>query len=362
MGLFYSIRQKNEQKKAERLERERQSMIQDFQVQQQAADQNSKSALYQLGRYYATGIPNFLAADPQKAFELYVRAAQKASDYVNGHFGSAAAASSAASCLMHGTGTNPDYVKAAGIFSTLNQEGYLSIDDLARHFGNIRSFAKEAYQQNSHDSHALYQYAYTMAVIPLRNDTPSIKQEGIRLMQQAAEMGYADAFNVLSVLMKGSDPSIAEKLLYESAEKGSATAQFRIGMLHYQKQEFRESLEWFEKAGESGHASAQRQAGIVRFKYNEDEQAEKWMLHAIEWREDPEYYPNTVCYLVLGDILRDRGGRENWEKALSYYEIGARAEECASDELRRSLGERSCIVSYKKLKPALRTLIEIGGK
>ena len=87
----------------------------------------------------------------------------------------------------------------------------------------------------------------------------------LRFLRQAAQQGFTMAEGKLGSILRKSGSEEAAYWLRRAAEKGSPLAKFELGMIHYDRNEARESCNMMKQAGEAGHAPAQFNRALCHF-------------------------------------------------------------------------------------------------
>ena len=84
-------------------------------------------------------------------------------------------------------------------------------------------------------------------------------------LRQTAQQGFTMAEGKFGSVLRKSGSEEAAYWLRRAADKGSTIAKFDIGMIHYERNEARESCHMMKQAGESGHAPAQFNRALCYF-------------------------------------------------------------------------------------------------
>ena len=99
---------------------------------------------------------------------------------------------------------------------------------------------------------------YFIDIIPTKRS----KKDWLRL---SARRGFPVAAQILGKALRKTKPEEAAYWLRRAAEKGSPLAKFDLGMIHYDRNEARESFHMMKQAGEAGSSTAQYNLGITHF-------------------------------------------------------------------------------------------------
>lgn len=102
------------------------------------------------------------------------------------------------------------------------------------------------------------------------NGVPRDTVEGMKLIEEAAEQGLAEAQFGLGLMYMGGvvskNESLAVKWLQKAADQGDAKRQWLLGALYQGgmgiSEDRGESAKWFRRAAEQGYASAQEELGV----------------------------------------------------------------------------------------------------
>lgn len=103
--------------------------------------------------------------------------------------------------------------------------------------------------------------------------------------EKAAEKGSADAQYKLGLIYyRERNYTEAATQYRKAAEKGNAKAQYALGNRYYEgkgvEQSYEEAFKWYKKAAEQGHAQAQFNLGCM---YGRGEGVKKNHFEAIQW-------------------------------------------------------------------------------
>jgi uncharacterized protein len=115
------------------------------------------------------------------------------------------------------------------------------------------------------------------------------------------------------------------KALRQSAEKGDASAQFRLGQLYDEgtgvRQDYRQAMEWFEKAAKQGHVGAQINLGTL---YLQGEGAPQSDQMAMFWFRQAAEQGDALAFAKLGWMSEQgRGVLQDFIQAHKWYNLAA---------------------------------------
>ncbi len=104
-------------------------------------------------------------------------------------------------------------------------------------------------------------------------------------IKTAAENGISDAQFILGLMYyEEQNYSEAAEWYRKAAEQGNAKAQFNLGNKYYEgkgvKQDYKEAFKWYKKAAEQGHAQAQFNLGCM---YGRGEGVSKNYFEVNKW-------------------------------------------------------------------------------
>lgn len=117
------------------------------------------------------------------------------------------------------------------------------------------------------------------------------------------------------------DPSMANKLVTTSAEKGCSEAQMFLGIKYMGAGIYDAALKWLEKAAEQGEREAQWRLGSCYFYGNG---VEKDYNTAIEWYKEATRNGSAIAPFELGKCYETGTGvTKNPSLAFKYYKIAA---------------------------------------
>ena len=133
--------------------------------------------------------------------------------------------------------------------------------------------------------------------------------EAVKLFSELAELGYADAQNVLGFCYDmgngvSRDYKEAVKLYRKSAEQGNASAQNNLGYCYSKgngvPQDYKKAVEWYRKSARQGNASAQNNLGNCYYKGNgvpqDYKEAVIWYQKSAEQGFSSAQYNLGICY------------------------------------------------------------------
>ena len=133
--------------------------------------------------------------------------------------------------------------------------------------------------------------------------------EAVKLFRELAELGYADAQNVLGFCYDmgngvSRDYKEAVKLYRKSAEQGNASAQNNLGYCYSKgngvPQDYKKAVEWYRKSARQGNASAQNNLGNCYYKGNgvpqDYKEAVIWYQKSAEQGFSSAQYNLGICY------------------------------------------------------------------
>jgi len=123
------------------------------------------------------------------------------------------------------------------------------------------------------------------------------------------------------------DQSVVLEMIVESADQGSAAAQFYLGeMFYYGKgttQDYEEAIQWYTKAAEQGHAAAQSNLGVM---YYIGEGVAQNFKEAVKWSRKAAEQGNHVAQSNLGIMYaKGQGIAQDYIKAHMWFNIAAAA-------------------------------------
>jgi TPR repeat protein len=115
------------------------------------------------------------------------------------------------------------------------------------------------------------------------------------------------------------------KALRKSAEKGDASAQFRLGQLYDEgtgvPKDYRQAMEWFEKAAKQGHVGAQINLGTL---YLQGEGAPQSDQMALFWFRQAAEQGDALAFAKLGWMsAQGRGVLQDFIQAHKWYNLAA---------------------------------------
>lgn len=178
------------------------------------------------------------------------------------------------------------------------------------------------------------------------DDVPADPLEAEKWTRLAAEHGYEPAKASLGESMLGpqgvpTDPTRAETLFRETADKGDVYAQYRLGMMCKRgtgaggKIDLREALHWLQQSADLGYAPAQVELGKMHAEG--DGVTQSWEL-ALDWyRKAAEAGLGYGMYRVGGMYEDGLGTPKNPVEAFKWYSIAAGLEFPHAAEARDAL-------------------------
>ena len=217
--------------------------------------------------------------------------------------------------LIEKNGNNPAYKHLYALFAQFDWDIFAALN--AMRFG-VEIAAKEG------DPMALMSLGVSH-IMGVYED--SSQEEGLRLLQQAAETGYDLAQYMLGLVYCSEMWGVKEnkqKAFYwfkKAAEAGNAMAQLSLGALYGEADNPEEAFRYFKQAAEGGYLFAKYfLAGCYEFGDGTEESPEDafyWYESAALDGYDESQYAVAVCY-DLGD-----GVEQDSEKAVEWYAAAA---------------------------------------
>lgn len=128
------------------------------------------------------------------------------------------------------------------------------------------------------------------------------REEGLRLLREAAEQGEVYAQINLGLILPVSETSEGFKWLRLSAERGFADAQYELGELYregrYIPQDYPEAARWYRLAAEQGYRDAQQSLGHAYLEGQgvpkDEEEAARWFSKTTLLESEPDT-PFKTC-------------------------------------------------------------------
>jgi TPR repeat protein len=127
--------------------------------------------------------------------------------------------------------------------------------------------------------------------------------------------------------------------LHISAEKGDASAQYRLGQRYDEgvgvPQDYRQAKEWFEKAANQGHVGAQVNLGTL---YLLGEGAPQSAQMAVFWFSQAAEQGDVLAFAKLGWMYaQGRGVLQDFTQAHMWYNLSAAQGDLRAAEARDAL-------------------------
>ena len=145
--------------------------------------------------------------------------------------------------------------------------------------------------------------------------------------------------------------------LIKQAEQGDAEAQFKLAMAYYKGNGIEinhvKAIEWWIRAAEKGLAEANYCIGCIHFDREEYKTAMKYFLKAVE-----KPYINETAFQLGVMYETGLGTNKDKEKAIKYYKKGARGLNYASYLATDALKKLNVIHSWSELGYSHQTLCE----
>ena len=132
------------------------------------------------------------------------------------------------------------------------------------------------------------------------------------------------------------------KALRTSAEKGDASAQFRLGQLYDEgtgvPKDYRQAKEWFEKAAKQGHVGAQLDLGTLYLQGEVTPQSDQM---AMFWFSQAAGQGDALSFAKLGWMYEEgRGVLQDSIQAHKWYNLAAAKGEQKAAESRDALANK----------------------
>ena len=143
----------------------------------------------------------------------------------------------------------------------------------------------------------------------------SLAEQGLAVAQFNLGLMYANGQGV------SKDETEATKWYRLAAEQGRSDAQYQIGHLSYQQNDYAEAAKWFRLAAEQGRPDAQSNLGVM---YAEGEGVPRDVVQALMWftlaadqnhKDAKENRDNAISNMTAAEIAAAKKLVREWKRA-----------------------------------------------
>ena len=291
--------------------------IKAFQLYELSALQGNGKAMRKLGNCYKYGIG--VKKDSISAFNWYLKSAKSGNAYGMDILGN---------CYLDGYGVKPDTIKA---FKWYKKSAELGDDDGQSDLGwcyqyghgvkrdtveAMKWYEKAALQDNIWAMDRIARnYYYGNCVV--KNE-----KEAFKWYLKIANLDNAEGmYNVGRCYYEGKGVELNKKTAYDwylkSAQKGFDEAQNALGDIFHEKKEYKEALQWYNKAAEQDNKEALVSLGFYYFfswgVKGDSTKAVYYWEEGMKWKSYGKYqtrYGNTAAMYNLGLCYENGWGTE----------------------------------------------------
>lgn len=286
-----------------------------FKLIEKLAKEGNAAAQCNLGRCYEHG--KGVEKDSIKAVEWYQKSADQG--YSQGQ-------NSLGLCYLSGEGVKKDVDKGIELLTLAANQGYArALNNLARAYilgeGVKKDVLKaEELLKKSVEQNDTIGLVY-LADLYLNDSTILNEAKATQLLEQAADLGCAEAMNALAYCYsegKGvaKDMDKAIKLYEQSAEKGNAYSMYSLSFLYSNgdgvAKDKKKAFEYCKRAAEMGLAGAQCNLGVYYERAKDYSKMIYWYKKSAEGGNAMGQYDLGLCYQYGRGVKRDRDTARYW--------------------------------------------------